>query len=49
MVKEHVVSSPLTLLPHGLFADQHQLPFGLNNVAMMYFALIRPSANTHVE
>jgi len=43
------LSSPTTLLPHGLFAPRRALPFGLDNAAASLARTICPSAQTYVE
>jgi len=45
----HVLPSPTTLLPHGLFASRRTLPFGVDNTAVLLTRTICPSAQTYVE
>jgi len=40
----HVLPSPTTLLPHGLFAPRRTLPFGLDNAASSLARTICPNA-----
>ena len=43
------LTSPTTLLPHGLFAPRRALPFGLDNTAASLARTICPNAQTYVE
>jgi len=43
------LSSPTTLLPHGLFAPRRALPFGLDSAATSLARTICPNVEMYVE
>ena len=45
----HELPSPMTLLPHGLYAPRRARPFGLDNAAASFARMICPNAQTYVE